>query len=255
MAPRPTWWVGAAGLAALLVTLLWSAGTFDTTNSGADPAHLDCPDTATYGQTISCSIAAEPDMVIDWGDGATETVGERTTVEHEIRTAGVTAVKVLAADHIASSDTVEVEPDLTVECGTTSDESQPIYELMPAAENGVRDVWDYVYTDEAGNRIEPGHADHPTDPGFTDLAPIVIDRVPRTGICHAQSEALDELGGDLYWMIESDWYVPSRTNFRSPLISLHGQWAGIQPGSATAFVTVNDLGVSERVGVYASGCT
>ncbi|MFT5202009.1 MAG: hypothetical protein ACI9C1_001391 [Candidatus Aldehydirespiratoraceae bacterium] len=119
-------------------------------------------------------------MVIDWGDSATETVSERTPVEHEIRTVGLTAVQVLAADH------------------------------------GERDVWDLVYTDGAGDRIEPGDADHPT---------------------------------------ESDWYVSSRSNLRRPLISLHGRWAGIQPGSATAFVTVNDLGVSEHVDGHANGCT
>ena len=36
---------------------------------------------------------------------------------------------------------------------------------------------------------------------------------------------------------------------------MKGRWGGVQPGTATVFVEINDQQASERIGVYSSGCT
>ena len=151
---------------------------------------------------------------------------------------------------LASSEEALV-PDLTVTC--EAGEWKNVYEF--ASSTTTDRGWDYVYVDPtSGDRIEPGHPDHPSDPGLTDLELVVEDRVRETGECVATSEAAKEFGGDITFTMGSVWEQHSVPFSRLTPYSDH-HWKGTQPGFIEVSVTVNDTTVSERRDIYFSGCT
>ncbi|GJM37262.1 MAG: hypothetical protein DHS20C19_06290 [Acidimicrobiales bacterium] len=253
-ASRPRWIAGALVLVALLGIALLVADSTDDVDARTDGAAITCDATAIYGHDVSCSLTNAPaNATIDWGDG---TLAPADTTAHPIRAVGAAIpVRLLHGRVVIAQTTVAVDPDIAIECTKTVDELQPVYELA-AAVGDVRDVWDYVYEDADGTRVAPGDVDHPTDPGLTtDYSPVVVDMVQRTGDCFAISDALDDLDGDVWWEVEGEWFDTITIRFRNPLIHMKGRWSGVQPGTATVFVEINDQQVSERIGVYSSGCT
>lgn len=250
--------VRAVGIGGALVLLVGLAAALvvsgdDEVDARTDGVAIHCPATAVYGDPVTCTVAGGPaDASIAWGDGTTTA----TDTAHPLRAVGgAIPVDVVADGVTVAGTTIAVNPDVAIECEPTVTELQPVYELAGAV-GDVREVWDYVYEDVDGNRVAPGDPDHPTDPGLTAThAPIVVDMVERTGDCFAISAALDDLDGDVWWEIEGEWFDPITIHFRNPLIHMKGRWAGVQPGTATVFVEINDQQASERVGVYSSGCT
>ncbi len=210
-------------------------------------ASISCtPQTITYGHQLSCDTSSTVGADVVWGDG------HRGGTTHQINLVGTVPIQLVADSGIVIAATeVVIEPDLALDC--QQDEWKNIYEF--AASDTNKNGWDYVYRHPStGERIAPGHIDHPTDPGLTDLELVISGRAQETGECTATSKAADAFDGDITFTMGSKWEEHSVPFSRLTPYSDH-HWKGTQPGYIDVSVTVNDHTVSERRDIYFSGCT
>ena len=250
LASRPVWLAAlGTGIVALAAIVVFGANRADS--RAAATASLSCDATTlTFGESLSCLVASDDDVTVDWGDGTSSPgAGDHVAVPAAV---GPTTVRVLDGETVLARHVVDIVPDISIDCDLGL--PLPVYELA-AGPSAAGAPYDYVYLDDGGTKVSPGDAGYPANLGeMLAMERVVVEEAPIVGLCRSESAAVDTLDGSVIWTVESPWYEPYSTTSRNITPGTPAHWDGVQPIDVTVTVDVDGFEASERIGVYFGGC-